>query len=166
MVFEWLAGNTTQILLIFILLFTLVFGVLQKSKLFGDGKKQIDALIALAIALLTTSVAYALDIIKNLVPFLAVGLVIILVFILLIGLFHSDAKDGFKSPKWMTTTAIVIAFVVLLVAVVYVTGFWSYLSGLWKGSGTNIIGNIVTVAIVIGVVVIVFLGSGKSEKSP
>ena len=38
-----------QTVLVFILVFTLVFAVLQKSKILGDSRKQTDALIALAV---------------------------------------------------------------------------------------------------------------------
>ena len=74
-----------QVTLIFVLVFTMVFAVLQKAKVFGDGKKQIDALIGLAVALIVISAGYATDIISQLIPFLAITLVIILIFMVLIG---------------------------------------------------------------------------------
>src|SRR3989338_5371997 len=89
-----------QMALVFVLVFTIVFAILQKSKILGDGKKQIDALVALSIALLVISVAYALKIISGLAPFLAVGLVIILVFMLLTGMVSKGALE--LKSGWVT----------------------------------------------------------------
>ena len=36
----------------FVLVFTIVFAVLQKSKIFGDDKKQIDSIVALVFGLI------------------------------------------------------------------------------------------------------------------
>lgn len=162
LLFDWLTGSGAQIIFVFILLFTLIFGILQKIKLFGENKKQIDALISLAAALLTTSVAYALDVIRQLVPFMAVGLVIILVFVLLIGMFWHD-KDGFKPADWMKYMVFGIVFIALVIAVMYFTGAWSYLGEIWRDESSNAIGNIVTALIVIGVIVLVFFGAEKSQ---
>ena len=165
MIFDWLASNTAQVLFIFVLLFSLIFGILQKSKLFGEGKRQIDALIALSTALLTTSVAYALDIISKLVPFMAVGLVIVLVFILLFALFIKGGKE-FSPEGWMMNVAIGIAFVAVVIAVLYFTGAWDHIKELWNSESSGIIGNVVTFAVVIGVILLVFFGSqgGSSGK--
>src|SRR3989344_5401509 len=54
-----------QTVLVFVLVFVGIFAILQKSKVFGDGKKQIDALVAVAIAVLyfTPAWNYILDMI-------------------------------------------------------------------------------------------------------
>ena len=39
----------TDFLLPFALVFTLIFAILQKTKLLGDGKKQVDAIIGLVV---------------------------------------------------------------------------------------------------------------------
>ena len=41
-----------ETILPFLLVFTLVFAVLQKSKILGDNKKQIDAIVSLVVGLL------------------------------------------------------------------------------------------------------------------
>ena len=77
-----LTSALAQTVFVFVLLFALIFGILQKSKLLGDGSKQVNALVSLAISLLVVSVGYALDLITKLIPILAIGLVIILIFLL------------------------------------------------------------------------------------
>ena len=150
-----------QSALIFVLVFTIVFGILQKSQVFGAGKKQIDALVALAIGLIVLSVAYATDLIHNLIPFLAVSLVIILVFMILIGSFHSDKLD---LPGWAKIVLGIIVFISVIIAVLYFTGAWDYLYSLFTdGDKTSIWGNIVIIIFVVGAILAVVL---RGKKSP
>ena len=59
-----------EVLLPFILVFTVVFAVLQKTKVLGEAKSQVDALVALSVGLITVAFGYATGIIVNLIPFL------------------------------------------------------------------------------------------------
>jgi len=69
----------TKGVLPFLLVFVLVFAILQKSKIFGEGKKQIDALIALALALIVISAGSVLQFLNDIIPFMAIALIILLV---------------------------------------------------------------------------------------
>lgn len=46
------AGALTDVLLPFLLIFTIVFAVLEKAKIFGEGKKNINVMISLILGLL------------------------------------------------------------------------------------------------------------------
>jgi len=83
-----------DLLLPFLLVFTVIFAVLQKSEILGKGKRQVDALVSLSIALIFVSVGRAVDIVTGLVPFLAVSLVVILVFLLLLGSIYKEGEFG------------------------------------------------------------------------
>jgi len=61
----------------FILIFTIVFAILQKSEILGKEKKQIDAMVAMVFGLVTITFARAVGIINHLLPFLAVAIVMI-----------------------------------------------------------------------------------------
>lgn len=146
----------------FLLVFVLVFAVLQRSKIFGDDKKQINALIALVIGLIVISFSYYTNIIVKLVPILAVGLVIILVFLLLWG-FVFVGKE-FELPSWLRGGFGVLAFLAVLISVLIITGAWTYFKDYWAGSElfTNIV-FLVIVGIAIAVV-LGFSGKGKGEE--
>jgi hypothetical protein len=64
-----------EAILPFILVFTLVFAILQKTKLLGDGKKQIDAIVSLVIGLILISFSYAVGILTILIPFLVISVI-------------------------------------------------------------------------------------------
>jgi len=154
-----------ETILPFLLIFTIVFAVLQKSKIFGDGTKQINAIVALVFGLLAIAFAQATGIIIQLVPFLAVSLVIILVFMILVGTF-SKPGEGMFSEKWKTWMMGVILLAVII-AVTYITGVWKTIYEWLIVSESSIIINIVFAIIIIVAIVVVVRGGGSSnvEKS-
>ena len=156
MVFSLFTSSFAQALLVFVLVFALIFAILQKTKLLGDGKSQIDALVAGSAALLVLSAGYALEIIQGLIPFLAVSLVVILVFLLLAGFFWKE----FEVPGWMKTTAFALAFVAVVIAVLNLTGGYDRIAGFFN-EWSSLWGNVLLLVIV-GIAIAVALSSGKS----
>lgn len=153
-----------EVLLPFILIFTLVFAMLQKSKVLGDGKKQIDAIVALVIGLIVVSFANAVGIILQLIPFLAVCLVIILVFLVMWGsVFEAGKFSVHKNVQWALGGVFAIA---VIIAVLIFTGAWTYIMNLFTGgSGSDWVTNIVIILVLIGVVAAVLAGSPKGGSS-
>lgn len=151
-----------QVILPFILIFTLVFAVLQKSKILGDGKKQIDALVALAIGLIAISFGYAMEIISYMIPFLAVSLVIILVFLLLVGFVYEPGKfELHANVKWAFMGIIAVA---VTIAVLYFTGAWNYITEMVEeGGGSTVFVNVGFVVLIIIAIAAVLVG-GKEKK--
>ncbi len=150
-----------QTVLVFVLVFVGIFAILQKSKVFGEGKKQIDALVAVAMALIVASVGYAIDLISNLIPVMAVALVIILVFMILFGAVHKDALDLPKSVRYAFGIAI---FIAVAIAVLYFTPAWDYLMDMVSGGeGSAIFMNILFILVVVGVIAAVLSGSKSSS---
>jgi len=150
-----------QTVLVFVLVFVGIFAILQKSKVFGDGKKQIDALVAVAMALIVASVGYAIDLISNLVPVMAVALVIILVFMILFGAVHKDALDLSKNVRHAFG---IVIFIAVAIAVLYFTPAWNYiLDMIYGGEGSAIFMNIIFILVVVGAIAAVLSGSKSSS---
>jgi hypothetical protein len=146
----------------FILVFTVVFAILQKSSILGKDKKQIDAMVALVIGLITITFARAVGIISQLLPFLAVAVIMILVFLLLIGLVHKEGEK-FVWDEPIKKVVVVLAFVAVVIVGLILTGAWDYLAYKFSEPGSNLVTNIVFVAIILGGFLIVFFGDGKSK---
>ena len=152
----------------FLLIFTLIFAILQRSKILGDGKKQIDALVALSVALIAVAFSYATGIISKLMPFLAVAAVILLVFLILYGFVASSNKDGLIIPKQVQWALLVLITIAVIIAVIWATGQWDRVYDWIFGGGqpTGIGTNILLIAIIIGAMVIVlFPWKNKSGSS-
>ncbi|MBT3865529.1 hypothetical protein HOF78_00310 [Candidatus Woesearchaeota archaeon] len=111
--FYELLGNFDQIggfdlLLPFILVFTLVFAVLQKINLFGD-KKNINMIVSLVIAIFFLNNTYLIFVLQKFLPNVSIILIVFLMLLLLVGVFggETDFKEGMLG--W--------AFIVSLIAI-------------------------------------------------
>ncbi len=114
----------TRFILPFLLVFFIVFAILEKTKLFGEGKKQLNALISFVIGLIFVSVLSPVLIINNLILFLTIAIVAIFVILLLWGFIFGDIKEGFKPEPWMKIGLAVIVGIGFIVAIVFATGFY------------------------------------------
>ncbi len=152
----------TEIVLPFLLVFVVMFAVLQKSKILGDKKNQIDALVALAIALILIGVPGPRDIVVGLMPWLVVGIAVILVFLMLYGFVAGDLS-GDKTPDWLKTTVAIIAGVFVLGLVVYTTGLWDIVASWSVGDTSSFWVNGFVLLLVVGAVVWVVIGSKKKD---
>lgn len=151
-----------ELLLPFLLIFALVFAVLQKSEILGKGKRQVDAIVALVVGLIVVAAGSATDIITGLIPILAVGLVVLLVFFLLLGIAYKEGDFKIhENVKWVIGIAAAIAVVI---GVLYLTGSWDYLKNLIGGGGSAIITNVIFIVLII-IAVAVVVGFGKKSTS-
>tara|TARA_Y100000310_G_scaffold286519_1_gene310788 strand:- start:15646 stop:16161 length:516 start_codon:yes stop_codon:yes gene_type:complete len=152
-----------EAILPFLLVFVVVFAILQKSKLLGEGKEQIDALVALVIGLILIGVPGPREIVVGLMPWLAVGIAVILVFLILYGFVVGDLS-GNKTPKWLKNGAAALAGVFTVGILLYVSGLWEVLfDWLSISSNNDVWMSIVIIALVIGVMAIV-INSSKKDK--
>jgi hypothetical protein len=151
-----------EYILPFILVFTVVFAILQKSGILGKDKKQIDALVGLVVALITISFANAVGIINSLLPFMSVAIVIILIFLILVALFHKSGEFELTDPVKKAMMGLVGLAVVI--AVLVATGAWDYILGRWFiGSGEGGLANFIFIIIII--IAVAFLAWPKKKDS-
>jgi len=114
----------TRFILPFLLVFFIVFAILEKTKLFGEDKKQLNALVSFVMGLIFVSVLSPTLIVSNLILFLTVALVSIFVILLLWGFIFGD-KEGFKISKWMKVILAVVAGIAFIIAMIWATDFSS-----------------------------------------
>lgn len=154
----------TEYVLPFILVFTVVFAILQKSGILGKDKKQIDSIVALSIGLIVISFGNAVGLINSLLPFMAFAMVIILVLLILIAMFekgHLELSSGLKN------SLIGVVVIAVAITVLVSTGAWDYILSNWFGGTTSGEGfaNFIFVIIVIGAIAAVSWKKGSSGKS-
>lgn len=153
-----------ELVLPFLLVFAVVFAVLQKSQILGNGKKQVDSIVALAVALIVLAFAGAVNIINQMTAFLAVAIVIVLVLMLLFGMVSPPGKFDELFSKFKGTVGLVL-FLAVLVAVLYITGSWDYLLELYRENESSAwISNIVLIVAVVGGIWFAMRG-GSGESS-
>ena len=156
----------TEMILPFLLIFVLVFAILQKSKILGEDKQQIDAMVSLAIGLLLIAVPVASEVVVNLMPWLAVGLATMLVFFLLYGFAAGDLTNETNMPKGMRNTFGALAALFTIAVLWNVTPLGDLIYGwLSAGASEDIWVSGVMIAVIIGVMVVAVKGRdwGKND---
>ena len=145
---EW---GVVDIMLPFLLIFTVIFAILQKTKILGAGKKQFNAVIALVVALsvviphVTKSYPGGFDVIEILnafLPQIALIAVVLIMILILVGVF-APAYSG-----WIALVgAILVAFLFF--------GTTQYLYGtkwMFEVFGEDVI-TLIVILVVFGIVI-------------
>jgi len=152
----------TKFALPFLLIFFIVFAILEKTKVLGDNK-QINALVAFIIGLIFVGVAFPKEVVGNLILFLTVALVILFVVLLLWG-FVSGGKDGFELEGWMKNVLLGVVSVAVVIAVIWATGIQGGVIDLlfyqtWSGTFWT---NAIFIAAIAGALALVLKGTKSS----
>ncbi len=154
----------TEFILPFLLIWVLVFAILEKTKLFGDGKKQLDAIIAFVIGLIFVGAVFPKLVVGNLVLFLTVSIVVVFVGLLLWGFISgSELKADFLKNKGIKITAGIVITIAVILAVLWATGIqnsvWDFFfRNTWSGEFWT---NFFFVAVIIIALVVVLAGKNK-----
>lgn len=108
----------SNFLLPFCLIFFLVFAILERTKVLGDGVKKLNAMTAFVIALIFVGAIFPKTFVENLILFLTMALVVVFVVLLLWG-FLAGGKVSLESGKGKTIAGILAALTVLIFLLVY-----------------------------------------------
>ena len=151
----------TEMLLPFLLVFVVVFAILQKSKILGEGKAQVDAIVGLVVGLILIGVPGPRDILVGIMPWMAVGVAVILVFMILYGFVVGDlSKLGEETGVKIGMG--VLAGVFTIGVVLFVSGLHEKIWDSFGGSG-DVWMNVVMVVLVLGVMAVAVWGNKKKE---
>ena len=139
----------------FLLVFAIIYGILQAVHIFGDNKA-VHIIIGVVLGLMSIRLPFFADFLTEVTPRLGVGLTILLVLLILVGLF---------TPKKSTSAILWILFAVgAIIAIVVIVQTSNVLGYLGIGAfSSEIIGWIVMIAVLIGVIVAVVAGKGERE---
>jgi len=102
-----------QYLMVPLLVFVLVLGFLQRTKLLGD-KADLNAAVALAVAFLSMMVPGFVDFVYTLIPFFVAFIVILFGAALVFMLLGAKAEDIFAFTKRPEVTMILLVLVVII----------------------------------------------------
>lgn len=149
-----------DIILPFLLVFTLFFAILEKSKLLGEGKSQINAIISFVIAGILISFANAVGIITKMTVFMVISIFILFVFMLIYSFAYGD-KTGDPLKPGLKTFIGIVALIAVIVATLIITGYWDSVFTFFSSSSIGI--NILFI-ILIGAAIAAVLFGGKKDK--
>lgn len=167
-----------DVVLPFVLVFTIVYAILEKTKVLGTEeikgvkytRKNLNAMTAFAISFLVVASAKLVAIIANVSSQMVVLLLASVFFLLLVGTFYKEGEDVALEGAWRTLF-MVIMFVGLLIIFLqaiptksgqpWLEWFLQYLGTHWSSTG------VASIILIIGLVIFVWWVQkppGESKK--
>ena len=146
-----------EMLLPFLLVFVVVFAILQKSKILGEDKAQVDAMTAMVVGLILIGVPGPRDVLVGLMPWMIVGVGVLLVFFILYGFIAGDLTSLPNPLKYGLGT---LAGLFTIWIVLFVTGLDDLILDSVVG-GSDFWMNVIIIVAIVGVVAFA-IKSGKS----
>jgi hypothetical protein len=116
----------------FLLIYAVVFGILQKAKIFGqdEGKtKGISTIVGLAVAALAIQFDYVSTFFENIFPKFGVALAVFIALVILVGFFYSPDSEKNKGGPFTA-----VAWVLGVLVVAWALSDWNFAGssiGVW-----------------------------------
>lgn len=158
-----------DVVLPFLLVFTIVFAILEKTRVFGeekiDGKdysrKNLNAMAAFVIGFLVIASSQLVQAISQISAHVFVILLLIVFFLLLVGSFYGEGKIGKEGlqEEWAKNIFIVVIF--LAIAFVFLNALpagqgKTWLEWIFQGSG-KAVSSPATASIVLIILIVIFI---------
>jgi hypothetical protein len=158
-----------DVVLPFLLIFTIVFAILERTKIFGTEKigkeettrKNLNSIAAFVIALLVVASSQIVAVINASIAKIVLLLVLSISFLILIGTFYGKGDEVALTGKWKTAGMIFMAVGILLIfanELGWLKPTYDYLTTHWDSS---VVGSIILVIVIVWFVA--FVSGGKEE---
>ncbi|MCK4521159.1 MAG: hypothetical protein KAU20_01205 [Nanoarchaeota archaeon] len=167
-----------DVILPFLLIFTIVFAILEKTKIFGteevDGvkytKKNLNSMAAFVIAFMVIASSKLVELITQVSSQVVILLLLSIFFLLLVGSFFKEGEGVFLEGGWKIAFMVIMFLGILgifLQAIQTKHGepwlewFWDYMVDHWTSTG---VGSIILALVVIGIMMYVVMENKSSAK--
>jgi membrane protease YdiL (CAAX protease family) len=164
-----LAGLDVMDVLVSLLVFAIIFAVLEKTKILGEEKRNLNVGLALIFALifiiphLTGSYGRSdpVEIVKEALPQVSLVIVAIIALMILIGVFaHDRVFLGLTAPGWVAFFSIIaIVFIFGSAAGWWASGFVQFLEDVFGSDALAVV-----IMIIIFGIIIAFITGGDERK--
>lgn len=146
-----------DVVLPFLLVFTIVFAILEKTKVFGTDKiegkeytkKNINAMVSFVMAFFVIASSKLVAIITEVTANVVLLLLLSVLFLLLVGSFFKEGTGVFLEGGWRIFFMIIMFVGIALIflnALGWLDKAWGFIG---KGQGGNAVGSIVLIVIII-----------------
>lgn len=156
LLYQWEQMGMFAYILPFLLIFAIVFGILEKTKIFDA--QGINAIISIVVGLMALQFQLVSVFFAEIFPRLGVGLSVILVILILLGMFIPPNKE------WATYGLFGIAAIVAIIVVGKSLSFVGWTTGGWWSYNWVSVATVVGILAVIGFVVAPKGGKSEAQK--
>lgn len=150
----------TNVILPFVLMFVVVFAILEKTDILGKDKRQINALVAFVFALVFVSVPSAVGVTQNIIPIIGVVIIILLSFMMLIGFLGFQTGEKGVNRGLKIALGIMIG-IVMIGIIIWATGMVPVFQG-WF-SVEEFLSSFVLIIFIIAIFAIVLTSKTEGE---
>jgi len=154
----WEQAGFFSYLLPFLLIFALVFGILTQIQLFKENKA-INAIIALAVGLISISLPIVPQFFSAIFPMLGIGLAVLLVVLILVGMFVD------RDNKGIMYVLMGVGAVIVVIVLVQTAGALGWSSWYWWLENWPMIIGVVFILALVGIIVGASSNKGQGTTS-
>ena len=151
-----------DIILPFLLVFTIIFAILEKTRIFGVekisghdmGKKNINAMVAFVIAFLVIASTKLVGIINEVMANVVLLIILGVCFLLLVGVFFGDKEfNSMKELPVLTQILIYLMAIGLIVIFLNALGWLQYIFDLFENINADWAASLIFIVVIIGFIV-------------
>ncbi len=163
-----------DVILPFILVYAIIFAILQKSKIFEGGSsdaklaRSVNAIVALVFGLFIVAAYNIVTIFQDLIVKTVLVVIFLLCLLIVLGfVFGDEYKNLFTEKPAIKYALAAILFLVVFGILMFLLGVFEYLSNWWGGStfDSDLIVTILVIIGIIGVMVWITRGGSSENKS-
>jgi len=164
-----------DVVLPFLLIFTIVYAILEKTKVFGTEKvgenqvtrKNLNSMIAFVSAFFVIASTKLVAFINETIAMVVLLLILGVSFLILAGSFHTGDKEFFLEGAWRTIFMVIMFIGIILIGLnaaktesgeSWLEYGWNYMVGHWDSTA---VGSIVLLLVIVGFMVYI-----TNEKKP
>ena len=160
-----------DVILPFLLVFTIVFGILEKTRVFGvekiDGKeyprKSINSMVAFAIGFFTVAAKQVVTSLQVSLPNVALVLIIVVCFLMLAGSFMGDKPFSLEGRGAWVGFLTVIMFLAVILIFLNSLGWLTPITAFFSANMNSVLMPIIFLAVIAGSIFFV-ISSGKPKE--
>ncbi len=123
---SWKKFGIFDIVLPFLLVFSIIYGVLGRTKVFGEKGPAVNAIIAFTIAMTSVLTGWFISFITGFLPWVSIISIVIVCGLMLVAMFAKDIESWFEGPMGAMTLKIGAGIVVISLGGVLV---WMLIQG-------------------------------------
>jgi len=161
-----------DVILPFLLVFTIVFGILEKTRIFGvekiDNKeyprKSINSMVAFAIGFFTVAAKQVVTSLQVSLPNVALVLIIVVCFLMLAGSFMGDKPFSLEGRKGWVGFLTVVMFLAVILIFLNSFGWLTPITEFFAANKNTVLMPIIFLAVIVGSIFFVISSGGKPAE--
>jgi hypothetical protein len=149
----------------FLLFFAIIYAALDKTQVFGQDKKDINAIVALVISLIASTTSWVIKAVTGFLPWVGFIALVVVAFLMLAAMVYGGDVSQLFSNNWIKGGAVIFVIIALGLGLYYGLGF----DKTFTGSGISLSDEdwamLLMLIIGIGAFFAIIKSGGKSNNS-